>query len=138
MFERKGERLLPFSSFLRRLGMSLAFALGLSGVGLLIGTIGYHVFAGLGWLDAELNAAMILTGMGPVSPMQTPGAKIFSSIYALFSGVVFLSSTGIVLSPVFHRVIHTFHLAEDDSSEPTDDAAAKPVRPRTTGVRPLK
>ena len=116
-FERKGEKLLPFPRFISRVAISLLLALGIAIIALFIGTLGYHFIAELGWLDAELNAAMILTGMGPVDPMHTTGAKLFASAYALFSGVVFLTSVGIVLSPVFHRVIHKFHLDEEDEDE---------------------
>ena len=78
------------------------------------GVIGYHFIARLSWIDAVLNASMILTGMGPVDPMTSTAAKLFASGYALFSGVVFLSAMGIVLSPIFHRVLHVFHLDEED------------------------
>jgi hypothetical protein len=75
--------------------------------------MGYHSFARLGWIDSILNASMILTGMGPVDPMTTTAAKLFASAYALFSGVVFLSAMGIILTPIFHRVLHAFHMDED-------------------------
>jgi hypothetical protein len=75
--------------------------------------MGYHRIAGLGWVDSVLNASMILTGMGPVDPMTTTAAKLFASAYALFSGVVFLSAVGIVLSPIFHRILHAFHLDDN-------------------------
>lgn len=117
MYERKGDKLLPFPRFLGRVGFSLLLALGLATVALLLGTLGYHYVAELGWIDAELNAAMILTGMGPVDPMRSTASKIFASVYALFGGIVFLTSVGIVLSPVFHRVVHRFHL-DDDSGSP--------------------
>ena len=110
LYERKGEKLLPFPHFLGRVGYSLLLALGLAGVALLLGTLGYHYIAGLDWIDGELNAAMILTGMGPVDPMRSTAPKIFASVYALFSGVVFLTSVGIVLAPVVHRIVHKFHL----------------------------
>jgi len=80
------------------------------------GVLGYHYTADLPWLDALLNAAMILTGMGPVNAMVSPAAKLFASGYALFSGVVFLSAMGIVLSPIFHRIMHKFH-AEDNTDD---------------------
>jgi hypothetical protein len=117
MYERKGERLLPFPHFLRRVAFSLLLALAVAAVALLLGTVGYHLFGGLPWLDAELNAAMILTGMGPVDPLGGTAAKVFASVYALFSGVVFLTSMGIVLAPVFHRVVHKFHLADDGDED---------------------
>jgi hypothetical protein len=96
--------------FLVALGLAailISFSLGL-------GILGYHFFAGLGWVDALLNASMILTGMGPVDTLKTDGAKFFASAYALFSGVVFITATGILLSPIFHRVLHKFHIEERD------------------------
>ncbi len=84
------------------------------GCSLSIGILGYHFIAGLRWVDSLLDAAMILSGMGPVSPLPSDGAKVFASVYALFSGVVFISATGILLSPVFHRVLHRFHIEERD------------------------
>ena len=76
MFERKGEKLLPFPRFLGRVGLSFLLAIAIATGALVIGTLGYHYVAGLGWLDAELNAAMILTGMGPVDPMRSAAAKL--------------------------------------------------------------
>jgi hypothetical protein len=96
--------------FLVALGLAsilISFSLGL-------GILGYHFFAGLAWVDALLNASMILTGMGPVDTLKTDGAKFFASAYALFSGVVFITATGILLSPIFHRVLHKFHIEERD------------------------
>jgi hypothetical protein len=120
MYERRPDKLLPFPRFIGRVGFSFLLVLGIVVVALLLGTLGYHFIAKLGWIDAELNAAMILTGMGPVDPMRTVAAKLFASAYAIFSAVVFLTSVGIVLTPVFHRIIHAFHLADDDAppSEP--------------------
>lgn len=113
MYERRGDKLLPLPGFLRRLALSGLLAAGVVSVSLLAGIVGYHRLAGLGWIDAILNASMILTGMGPVDPMTTTEAKLFASAYALFSGVVFLSAVGIVLAPVFHRILHKFHMDED-------------------------
>jgi len=75
-----------------------------------IGMAGYHFLENLGWVDAFVNAAMILSGMGPVSTLQTDTGKIFAGCYALFSGLVFITVTGIVLAPVAHRALHKFHL----------------------------
>lgn len=113
MFESKSDRLLPWPRFLRRMALSALVAYAIVSVALLAGVLGYHSFARLGWIDSILNASMILTGMGPVDPMTTTAAKLFASAYALFSGVVFLSAMGIVLSPIFHRILHAFHM--DDS-----------------------
>lgn len=90
------------------------FAGALLAVALLLGIAGYHFIAQLGWVDALLNASMILTGMGPVSDLHSAAAKFFASAYALFSGVVFIFATGIIVAPVIHRVLHRFHLERDD------------------------
>jgi len=71
---------------------------------------GYHILENMGWVDAFVNAAMILSGMGPVGTLQTDAGKIFAGCYALFSGLVFITVTGIVLAPVAHRALHKFHL----------------------------
>ena len=92
---------------------------GIIGGSLAIGTIGYHATAGLPWIDALENAAMILTGMGPVSPLSTDAAKLFASAYALFSGIVFVTSMGVILAPALHRILHHFHI--EDRDEETDD-----------------
>ena len=75
-----------------------------------IGTVGYHHLADLNWIDALYNASMILTGMGPVAALQTNTAKLFASAYALFSGVVFVTAAEIMVSPLFRRVLHHFHI----------------------------
>lgn len=85
---------------------------------LALGVLGYHALAGLSWLDALVNASMILTGMGPVNEMTTVGAKLFASFYALFSGVAFLTIVAVLLAPAVHRFLHRFHL--DLAGEPED------------------
>lgn len=84
------------------------------GVG--IGVLGYHYFAGFTWIDSLLNACMILTGMGPVGKLPNDTARIFASLYALFSGLVFISIMAVVI-PVVHRILHKFHIAEEDFEE---------------------
>jgi hypothetical protein len=81
---------------------------------LALGTLGYHFAAGLAWIDALLNAAMILSGMGPVDPVPTTAGKLFATAYSLFSGVVFLAVVGIVLAPVAHRMLRRFHLDDEE------------------------
>jgi hypothetical protein len=110
MLERKHEKLLPLRRFLFRLAVFLAAAAAFILLGLLIGVAGYHWIAGLPWIDALLNASMILAGMGPVDRLDTGVAKLFASGYALFSGLVFITVTGMVLAPIVHRVLHIFHL----------------------------
>jgi len=112
-FEHRQQRLLPWPRFVKRMANSARFAGFLIAVSLAIGMAGYHWIAKLSWIDSLLNASMILTGMGPVSPLYSVGAKLFASGYALFSGVAFLSSIGLLVAPVFHRFLHKFHLGED-------------------------
>lgn len=82
-------------------------------VSLLIGTLGYHYFQQLNWLDSFYMASMILTGMGPITEMTTDDAKIFSSFYALYSGVAFLSITAIFFAPIIHRLLHILHVESE-------------------------
>jgi len=114
MFERRYEKLAPISVFVRRMAASVAMAGILIAVALSMGVIGYHWIAGFDWVDSLLEASMILGGMGPVNALATTGAKMFASGYALFSGLVFIAIMGIVLAPVTHRMLHKFHIDEDD------------------------
>ena len=82
---------------------------------LAVGIIGYHYFFCLPWLDSLVNASMILTGMGPVNVAKTTGAKIFSSIYAIYSGVAFLTSVAVVFSPVIHRFLQQFRIDVEET-----------------------
>ena len=117
MFERKTEKLVPLPTFVRRVVLSLLLTLAVLGLALSVGVLGYHGIAGLSWIDSVLNASMILTGMGPVAAMTTTSSKLFASAYAMFSGVVFLSSIGLVLAPLFHRILHKFHLDDAEQGE---------------------
>ena len=116
MFEHHKQPLLPRSAFLRRFGSYLGIALIIVLVSLIMGIIGYHIFDGLPWIDSIVNAAMILGGMGPVSELTNDGAKIFASVYAIFSGVVFLLAFAVILAPVVHRFLHRFHIDMDSES----------------------
>ena len=84
------------------------------------GTVGYHLFAGFPWVDAFLNAAMILTGMGPVNPVTTRPAKIFAASYALFSGLFFLTMAAVLLGPALQHVLHRFHLEFEEERSRRD------------------
>ncbi len=97
---------------------SLLISSGLLAVGLGIGVAGYHYVVGLPWIDALLNATLILGGEGPVDPTPTVGGKLFASFYALFSGLMFVTVTALLLSPFMRRVLHKFHLDDLDTSEP--------------------
>jgi hypothetical protein len=112
--EHRHEPLVPPRVFLRRVFLYGGAAIGLIAFSLGVGVLGYHVIAGLNWIDSLLNASMILTGMGPVDPMRTFGAKLFASCYAIYSGVAFLTSVGVFLTPVAHRILHHLHLEADE------------------------
>jgi hypothetical protein len=79
-------------------------------ISLAIGVVGYHLIGGLAWIDAFLDSSMILSGMGPVSPLHTDGAKLFAGCYAIYCGVMLLAITGVILAPLIHRSLHKFHL----------------------------
>jgi hypothetical protein len=110
-YEHKHEPLLPWRDFLlRRVAQSLALGAGVIGISLLAGVIGYRITEGMGWLDAFLNAAMILGGMGPVDALHATGGKVFAAIYALYSGLVVIFVAGLLFAPFAHRMLHRFHL----------------------------
>jgi len=110
--EHRSEPLLPWPQFVRRMTRSGSVGATIVVIALAIGVLGYHVFGRLAWLDALVNASMILGGMGPVDPITTVAGKLFESAYALFSGVAFLTSVGIFLAPALHRLIHRLHLEQ--------------------------
>ena len=113
-FERHNQPLLSREMFLQRLARHIGFGLLLIVFSLGIGMLGYHFFERLSWLDSLLNASMILGGMGPVNTLVTVGGKVFASLYALFSGIVFLVAAGVMVSPVVHRILHRMHLGEGE------------------------
>lgn len=127
MGEQRHKALLSREVFLTRLLRSSALASVLIAASLGIGVLGYHLVAGLPWIDALLNASMILTGMGPVDPLHTSAAKLFASAYAIFSGVAFLTVVGVLMAPIVHRFLHRFHLELADQD---DDAKPPKRRPR--------
>lgn len=108
--EHRRQPLAPPSIYLARRIRSLRVAACILLPCLGLGVLGYHWFGNLPWIDSLLNASMILTGMGPVDPMRTVAGKLFASCYALFSGIVFITTAGVLLAPVVHRVLHKFHL----------------------------
>ena len=114
MFEHRKQALLPRREFIRRLGWSVTAGAVLIACSLSIGMLGYHELGGLEWMDAFLDSAMILSGMGPLSPLHGNAAKLFAGCYAIYCGIALIATTGVILAPVIHRALHKFHL-EDDS-----------------------
>jgi len=115
MHERRHAPLAPRSVYLRRLAGHVTVAVSILAGTLGCGMAGYHWLEGLPWLDAFVNASMILGGMGPVAELHTAGGKLFAGCYALFAGVLFLVVVGVVVAPVVHRAMHRFHLDDDDT-----------------------
>ena len=119
-FEHKAQPVVPRRVFFRRLGINLAAALAILAPSLLIGMIGFVVFEGKGWVEAYDNASMILSGMGPFAEAATDARRIFEGTYALYSGLTVVVVASLILAPVFHRVLHSFHV-EDDEDEKRDE-----------------
>jgi hypothetical protein len=117
MYEHKSQPLLPRRLFLIRLLRHTLFAIGVLTISLAIGMVGYHFLEKMNFVDSMLNASMILGGMGPVGELKTAGGKIFASLYALFSGVIFLVVVGIIIAPLAHRLLHRLHLEEGAGGE---------------------
>ena len=109
-FERRHESLLPRALFVRRLARWSAVACAVLLGSLALGICGYHFLEGLPWIDALLDASMILGGMGPVDPIRTTAGKLFASFYALYSGLAIISVAGMLLAPIVHRFLHRFHV----------------------------
>jgi hypothetical protein len=115
-FEHKNQPLLSRSLFYSRLLRNMAVGTLIMALCLFIGIYGYHQTCGFSWIDSLLNASMILSGMGPTNPIDTVSGKLFASFYALFSGVVFISTIGLTLAPIVHRLFHYFHLADESDN----------------------
>jgi hypothetical protein len=112
-FESKNKALLPYPEFLKRVFRFFLYSLLMILISVGVGTMGYCYFGKLSLLDAFYNACMILTGMGPVNIMKTNSAKIFSSVYALFSGIAFLTIVAVLFAPIAHRFLHLLHMDDD-------------------------
>jgi hypothetical protein len=112
-FEHKRQEVLPLPQFILRLGKYLVFSLVLIAFSLLLGILGYHFLGKLNLIDSFHMSCMILTGMGPVEEMTSTSAKIFSSLFALYSGIAFLSITAVFLSPIIHRIMHILHVESE-------------------------
>ncbi len=113
-FEHHRKPLLSKQEFFRRQMRYAGFSLVILVFSLGTGTVGYKVFGNLAWIDALLNASMILTGMGPVDHLDTTAGKLFASFYALFSGIAFLTFAGVLFAPAYHRFLHKLHLNLED------------------------
>jgi len=112
MYEPRTAKVIPFRRFLIRLLRHGGAVLALVLVSLFIGMLGYVWFARLGWVDAFLNASMLLGGMGPVSDLPNDASKIFAGCYALFAGLVFIASASVLGAPIMHRIFHKLHIDE--------------------------
>jgi hypothetical protein len=112
MYEQNYHPNIPFRHFLGRLFAHFLIATGFVMSALAIGILGYHFLAKFSWIDSIMNAAMILTGMGPVGPLSGTLAKLWASAYALFSGLIFITSMGVAATPIVHRLLHKFHLED--------------------------
>jgi hypothetical protein len=126
-FEHRSKPLPPFRVWLGRVGRSAVAAAVILGASLVLGVAGYRVTAHLSWIDAILESAMILSGMGPVAAMPTAAAKLFASAYAIFAGVVFLATAAVLVAPWAHRLLHVVHAdAADDDDAPGAAGARGP------------
>jgi hypothetical protein len=112
MYEHRTAPLLPAPAFRRRLARHGMYALGVLAISLLAGTVGFHLLAGQATIDALLNSAMLLGGMGPVGEIRSTSGKLFAAAFALYAGLVFLAAGAIVLAPILHRGLHKFHLEQ--------------------------
>ena len=114
MYEHRKQKLAPLATFYQRVIKNILLAFLVLFICLLIGIAGYHYTADIPWLDAVHNASMILSGMGPVVEIKTVSGKWFSSFYALFSGVVFITNIGVILAPAMHRMYHRLHIEDKE------------------------
>ncbi|MDU0339890.1 hypothetical protein [Bosea rubneri] len=116
-FEHHRQPVAPLRRFALRMGRAMLLWLALTVVGLAIGMVGYAASEQMSVVDAFVNAAMILSGMGPVTELKTTGGKLFAGFYAIFSGLFVVIATGFVLAPVLHRVLHSFHVEEGKDAD---------------------
>jgi hypothetical protein len=114
IFEHRSKPLLPRSEFIKRMVFFASISAGFVTFSLLMGMIGYRIFEKFSWVDAFVNAAMLMGGMGPVGELHTDAGKIFAGVYAMYCGLVFIIAVGFLIAPLFHRFLHKFHLEMDD------------------------
>jgi hypothetical protein len=113
-YEQRHQKVIPRRRFAARMVTAVGLWIVLTFFGLCIGMAGYSTFEGMSFTDAYVNAAMILSGMGPKGELKTKAGKIFAGSYAIFSGLIIVVATGFVLAPIFHRVLHRFHMEIDE------------------------
>lgn len=128
VYEDASDPLASRARFFRRLGANIALAVLLIAVSLFAGMAGYHWLGGLGWVDAFLNAAMILSGMGPVDSLNNDSAKIFAGLYAIYSGLLVVATTALILAPALHRFLHRLHVKDEQDPDDDDDDSAPAAR----------
>jgi hypothetical protein len=128
-YERRHERLAPPAVFRKRLIRSGTVGTIMVVISLVVGMAGYHFLERMGWLDAFLNASMILSGMGPLTSPASVAGKLFAGIYAIYSGFAVLVIAAIAFAPVVHRVLHRFHIQEDEEARETKEPGRKAVKP---------
>ncbi|MES2475573.1 MAG: hypothetical protein V4640_07315 [Verrucomicrobiota bacterium] len=116
-YESRHEKLIPKAAFIRRMAHSVLVALGLVGISLAIGMLGYHALEALSWTDSFLNASMILGGMGPVDAMKTEPGKLFAGLYSLYCGLGFMVVASLLFAPIAHRILHGFHYDADQEGK---------------------
>lgn len=126
MYEHRSEPLLTRPAFIRRFAQHGGVAGLITLVSLLMGTIGYHLLAAQAWIDSFLNSAMLLGGMGPVGEIGPPAGKLFAAFYALYAGFVFIVVAGLLIAPLFHRILHRFHLEIEEEKQRRARPAARP------------
>ncbi|HEV8432209.1 MAG TPA: hypothetical protein VGR95_02265 [Thermoanaerobaculia bacterium] len=113
MYETRKQHLLTRAQFAKRVFWHLLFVIGCAVISLAIGILGYHFLGALPWIDALLDASMILSGMGPVDPLKSDAAKVFASLYALYSGLFFIGVIAVLVVPFVHRIMHKIHIDEE-------------------------
>jgi len=115
LYEKRKAPIASSGKFVERLVTQLFITIFILAISLLAGIAGYHYLESLSWMDSLLNASMILGGMGPVDALKTDGGKLFASIYAIYSGLFLIICGGLLLAPVFHRILHHFHSDDNDN-----------------------
>ena len=113
IYESIHDPVLSYAHYTRRTLRSLGLVVALIAPSLLMGVLGYRMFEGMGWIDSLFNASMILSGMGPAGELHNTSAKLFASLYALYSGLFLIASSGLLLAPLYHRILHSFHVPDD-------------------------